>query len=114
MAYGMIVQLPVTGTLGTDDDFDLRVLLERELGAALMRERAGACDRGETEGGRTSVYLTEITDPALALRLVTGVLARQNVLHRATVVLETPCETDPDDTDRTTLWPAQPAPARVA
>ncbi len=114
MAYGMVVQLPVTGAVGTDEDFDLRTLLERELGTALARERAGECDRSETDSGRMSVYLTEVADPPLALRLVTGVLARLNVLHRATVVLETRCETDPDDTDRTILWPVHTAPARVA
>ena len=114
MAHGMIVQLPVTGAFGTDDDFDLRTQLERELGAALVRERVGECGRGEIEGGRMSVYLEAVTDPGAALRVVKDVLARLKQLQRAVVVLETRCEADPDDIDRQTLWPNQHAPARVA
>jgi hypothetical protein len=110
----MIVQLPVTGAFGTDEDFDLRTLLEKELGAALARELAGECDRGEIEDGRMSVYLEAITDPIRALHVVKAVLGQLKVLHRAVVVLETRCEADPDDIVRQTLWPAHPAPVRVA
>jgi len=110
----MIVQLPVTGAFGTDEDFDLRTQLEKELGLALAHERVGECGRGETDGGRMSVYLESIADPIVALRIVKDVLTRLKQLHRATVVLETRCEADPDDIDRQILWPVQHTPARVA
>jgi hypothetical protein len=113
MACGMIVQLPVTGAFGTDEDFDLRTLLEKELGTALAHENAGECGRGETDGGRMSLSL-EATDPIVALRIVKEVLTRCNCLHRAIVVLETRCEADPDDIDRQILWPLHHSPARVA
>ncbi len=114
MAFGMVVQLPVTGAFGTDEEFDLRVALERELGAALARERAGECGRGETENGRMGVHL-EVTDPHQALRIVQDVLTRFKLLHRAVVVLETRSKADPDDIDRQVLWPHHNAgAARVA
>ncbi len=115
MTHEMIVQIPVTGAFGTDADFDLRTQLERELAIALTAELAGECGRGEIEGGRMSVPLTGITDPALALRLVKDVLTQIQILHRATVVLETRSEADPDDIDRQIVWPLHhSAPARVA
>jgi hypothetical protein len=104
MACGIIVQLPVTGTFGTDDDFDLRTQLERELEAALVAERAGECGRGEIEGGRMCVRLEAIADLPRALRVVKDVLARLLVLDRAIVFLETRNEVDPDDIDRQILW----------
>ena len=112
MTLGMIVQLPVTGAFGTDADFDLRTQLERELNAALVAEGAGECGRGETDTGRMSVYLESVSDPNATLRVVKDVLARHKLLSRATVVLETRSEADPDDIDRLTLWPLHAA--RVA
>jgi hypothetical protein len=114
MGRGMIVQLPVTGAFGTDEDFDLRNLLERELGAALAAAQLGECGRGEIEAGRMRVCLEAISDPARALDVVKGVLAGMKLLHRAVVALETRCEADPDETDRQILWPAPPSAARVA
>lgn len=114
MACGLIVQLPVTGAFGTDEDFDLRTQVEKELGAALTQEKVGECGRGETDNGRMSIYLEAIADSAVALRIVKDVLTRLKQLNRATVVLETRCEADPDDIDRQVLWPVQHTPARVA
>jgi hypothetical protein len=115
MACGLIVQLPVTGACGTDEDFDLRTELEKELGIALAHEQLGECGRGETDSGCMSVYLESIADPIVALRVVKDVLMRLKQLQRATVVLETRCEADPDDIDRQTLWPVHHnSPARVA
>ncbi len=114
MALAMIIQLPVTGAYGTDDDFDLRTQLERDLAAALVCGGAGEVDRGEIDGGRMSVFLESVTDPGLTLDVVKDVLARLKQLHRATVVLETNCEADPDDTDREILWPlCHTAPVRI-
>lgn len=115
MACGIIVQLPITGAFGSDEDFDLRNLLERELGKALTLAQAGECGRGEMDNGRMTVCLESITNPVYAFQVVKDVLARLKLLHRAVVALETRCEADPDDIDRQTLWPLHhSAPARVA
>src|SRR5262245_2139798 len=115
MACGIIVQLPVAGAFGSDDDFDLRTLLERELGMALALAQAGECGRGEIADGRMNICLESITDPARTLQVVKDVLARLKLLQRAVVILETRCEADPDDIDRQTLWPLHHAtPVRVA
>ena len=89
MACGLIVQLPVTGAFGTDEDFDLRTQLERELSAALAVAQAGECGRGEIDNGRMSVCLEAVVDPLHTLHIVKDVLARLKHLHRAVVVLET-------------------------
>lgn len=112
MAHEMSVQLAVTGAFGTDADFDLLIQLEREFSSAL-RDRA-ECGRGTIEDGRMFVPLTDVADPPAAFRVVKDVLAHLQVLHRATVVLETRCEADPDDLDRQVLWPPQHAPSCVA
>lgn len=109
MTFGMVVQLPVTGAFGTDEEFDLRTQLERDFGAALVAHCAGECGRGDTDAGRMSIYLEAVTDPNLTLRVVKDVLAQHKLLHRAVVVLETRSEADPDDIDRRTLWPLQAA-----
>jgi hypothetical protein len=115
MACGIIVQLPATGAFGSDEDFDLRTQLERELGAALALAQAGECGRGEIEDGRMNVCLESISDPTSTLQVVKDVLTRLKLLHRAMIVLETRCENDPDDIDRQTLWPLHhSAPVRVA
>lgn len=112
MAHEMFVQLTVTGAFGTDADFDLLVQLEREFSSALCNR--AECGRGTIEDGRMLVPLTDVVDPIEALRAVKDVLAQLKVLHRATVVLETRCEADPDDIDRRVLWPAHAVPSRVA
>ena len=112
MAHEMAVQLAVTGTFGTDADFDLLVLLEREFASAF---RDGTeCGRGVIENGHMLVPLTDVADPVEALRAVKDILTRLQVLHRATVVLETRCEADPDDIDRQILWPLAPFAVRSA
>lgn len=111
MAHEMSVQLAVSGAFGTDDDFDLQIRLERDLTSALVG--LAECGRGEIDGGRMSVPLTDIADPAAALRGVKDVLSRLQLLTRATVVLETRCDLDPDDIDRQILWPLA-TPVRVA
>jgi hypothetical protein len=113
MACGMVVQFPVSGAFGTDADFDLRTLLEQELGRALAWEGAGECGRGTIDNGRMSICLEEVADHVRTLRAVKEVLARLKLLARASVVLETRCDADPDDVDRQLLWPIH-TPARVA
>jgi hypothetical protein len=111
MARALLVQLPANGPFGTDDDFELCARLEHALSAALGA--AGECDRGQIDAGRICVRVEAVADPVEALQAVKDALGRLNVLHRAAVVLETRCATDPDDIDRQPLWPI-PHAARVA
>jgi|GEM_PF-2796470 len=114
MAHAMVVQIPITGAFGTDEDFDLRTQLERELHSTLVAEKAGECGRGEIEDGRMCVCLEAVADPMRTLRIVKDVLARLKNLHRAIVVLETRCDADPDDIERQVLWPLHhPVPVQV-
>lgn len=114
MTHSMVVQIPITGAFGTDDDFDLRTQLECKLHAALVTEDAGECGRGEIEDGRMCVCLEAIADPTRTLRIVKDVLAQLKHLHRAVVVLETRCDADADDIERQVLWPLHhPVPVQV-
>jgi hypothetical protein len=105
MTFGMIVQLPVSVAFGSDEEFDLRVRLERELSAALAEAGAGECAGGEIDTSHLKLHLEAIVDPRSALDVTKAVLARAEVLGRAVVVLETRCEADPDDRDWQVLWP---------
>jgi hypothetical protein len=106
MTYGMIVQLPVTVAFGTDEEFDLRVRLERDLAAALAAARAGECAGGGIDTSHLNLQLEGISDPPAALSVVKGVLAGAGLLGRAVVVLETRSPDDPDDRDLKVLWPS--------
>src|SRR5213082_2502060 len=115
MAFGMIVQLPVSVAFGTDEEFDLRVRLERELAAALAAARAGECAGGGIDTSHLNLHLDNVPDPPAALGVVKDVLARSGLLGRAVVVLETHDPGDPDDRDWQVLWPPNyTGPLRVA
>lgn len=111
MATTIIVQLPVTGAVGTDEDFDLRTHLERELNLALRAEEAGECERSEIDGGWMRLWLVNGVDPGQTLEIVKDVLARDHLLPRAIIALETCHDVDTDDIHREILWPVQPAAA---
>jgi len=106
MTYGMIVQLPVSVAFGTDEEFDLRVQLERELAQALTAARAGECAGGGIDTTHLNLQLEGISDPSAALSVVKGVLTSTGQLSRALVVLETRSPSDPDDREHKVLWPA--------
>ena len=114
MAFGMIVQLPVSVAYGTDEEFDLRVRLERELATALAAAKAGECSGGEIDTSHMNLRLDGIADPVPALAATKEVLARSGLLSRAVVVLETRCESDPDERDCQVLWPPNSGAHRVA
>jgi hypothetical protein len=105
VTYGMLVQLPVSVAFGTDEEFDLRVRLERELAHALTTARAGRCAGGGIDTSHMNLHLEGISDPTLALSVVKEVLGGAGLLGRSVVVLETPCPADPDDRDLQVLWP---------
>jgi hypothetical protein len=109
MTFNLIVRLPVSVPYGTDDEFDLRVRLERELGGALRLTRAGEPAGGEIDTSHLNLAFEAVSDPGRALGAVKEVLARNGLLGRAEVVLETRSADDPDDCDRQVLWPAAPA-----
>ena len=87
MTFGMIVQLPVSVAFGSDEEFDLRIRLERELSAALAEAGAGECAGGEIDTSHLKLHLEAIVDPRSALDVTKAVLARAEVLGRAVVVL---------------------------
>lgn len=105
MTSGLIVQLPVSVPFGTDEEFDLRVRLERELAAALTTVRAGEYAGGEIDTSHMKLRLGGFADPTELLALVKDVLSRHGQLWRATIALETPCAADPDDKDWQVVWP---------
>lgn len=109
MAFGLIVQMPVSVAFGTDEEFDLRCRLERELAGALRATGAGECSGGEIDTSHMKLYLDGVTDTALALDTVKPVLARNGLLNRATVILETCCPNDPDERAWDILWTPQHA-----
>jgi len=113
MACGIVVRLPAASAFGTDEDFDLRNLLERELSALLATRPVAECGRGEIDDGHVSVRLDAVRDRAVAFQIVKDVLLRFRQLDRAVVVLETRSDSDPDDTHAQTLWPVSHA-AQVA
>lgn len=105
MTSGLIVRLPVSVPFGTDDEFDLRVRLEREFAAVLAATGAGEFAGGNIDTTYLSLRLDGVADPTGLLPTVKDVLARNGQLGRATVVLETRCEADPDERDWQILWP---------
>ncbi|MBA4062921.1 MAG: hypothetical protein C0501_04280 [Isosphaera sp.] len=101
MTYAMLLRLPVSVAFGTDEEFDLRVRLERELAAALP----GAGVSGEIGTTHLELRAEEVADPGPALAAAKEVLARSGRLGGAVVLLETPCPADPDDREWRVLWP---------
>jgi hypothetical protein len=101
----MIVRLPVSVAFGTDEEFDLRVRLEKELGTALAESGNGECTGGEIDTSFLKLYLDAFGDPLLALEIAKGVLERAEVLDQSVVILETRLQRDPDDYDWRVLWP---------
>jgi hypothetical protein len=110
MAIGIIVRLPVTVAFGTDEEFDLRVHLEREFAATL----SGAEAAGRIDTDFMTVRLDGVADPDSALRTVKEVLDRNGLLDRAVVMVETPSPLDPDDRDSRVVWPGAAAGWSVA
>lgn len=105
MTSGLIVQLPVSVPFGTDEEFDLRVQLERELATALAGTATGEYAGGEIDTSHMNLRLDAVADPVRVLVVVKEVLARNGQLWRATIVLESRCEADPDDRDWQVVWP---------
>jgi hypothetical protein len=90
---------------GTDEEFDLRVRLERELAAALAPTRAGECAGGGIDTSHMNLHLEGISEPPVALAVVKEVLSAAGLLGRSVIVLETRSAADPDDRDLQVLWP---------
>lgn len=111
MAYDIVVQLPVTVPFGTDEEFDLRVRLQRELAEAFRSGGDGRAVAGEIDADHILLRLEGLDDPQRAFELVRGVLGRGGLLERATVVLESALPNDPDERVSRVLWPPDPAPA---
>lgn len=115
MTVGMIVRIPVTVAFGTDEEFDLRVRLERDLGLALITVGVGECAGGEIDSSHLLLHVAKVADPVSALSVTQDVLARAGLLTRSEIVLETRSKADPDEPIWQVLWPAaQPPVARSA
>lgn len=115
MTAGMIVQLPVTVAFGTDEEFDLRVRLEREFTAALTTAGAGRCESSEIDTSHMKLHLGGVTNPTATLNIAKEVLTRAGLLGRAVITLETRNKLDPDDHTWQVLWPpTQPSVVKSA
>jgi len=114
MTFAMIVRLPISVAFGTDEEFDLRVRLEREFVAALGGAEAGCCVSGEIDASHLHIRLDCIEDVPLAFTAAKEVLNRAGLLARAVVTLETPCAADADDRDTEVLWPPTTSAVSVA
>lgn len=114
MTAGMIVRLPVSVAFGSDEEFDLRVRLERELAAALSEVGAGRCAGGEIDASHMNIHLSDVTDATLVLQTVKDVLTRSGLQGRAVVLRETYSKSDPDDRDWQVIWSGPAAVARSA
>jgi uncharacterized protein (TIGR03067 family) len=69
-----VVQFLVQG-MGTDEDFERRIALEKLLGEALTRAGLGSCDGGDGGSGTMNVFLG-ITDPPAARQLILQLLTQ--------------------------------------
>ena len=105
MTNSMIVQLPVSVAFGTDEEFDLRVRLERELSIALAATGAGECSGSGIDTSHMNFHLDGVSNPAAALEVVKDVLSTSGQLARSVIALETRPDADPDDCDLQVLWP---------
>ncbi|HSQ56227.1 MAG TPA: hypothetical protein VLM40_10845 [Gemmata sp.] len=105
MVFGIKVQLPVSVAFGTNEEFDLRVRLEGELGKALTEAGAGECVGGEIDTSHLRLYIETSSDPQHALVVTKRVLAEAEVLDLSFIILETSSPSDPDDRDWRVLWP---------
>ncbi len=111
MTFDVVVRLPVSVPYGTDEDFDLRVLLEGELASSLRTLGMEQSVCGEIDTSHLNLRLDGIAEPVKVLVGTMGVLIRHGVLDRAVVLLETPSQDDPDERNSVVLWSGSDASA---
>jgi len=114
MACNMLIQLPVTVPFGTDEEFDLRVRLQRELSEALARAGMRCPVSGEIDAEHINLWFDGTDDAERMFGLVKPVLAAAGLLDRAVVILESPSPYDPDEQVSWVLWPPDHAEALPA
>src|SRR5262249_12118012 len=92
--------------MGTDEDFDRRVGLERLLGGALEGAGLGSCDGGDGGSGTMNVFLV-ISDPPAARQVILQTLREEGELDDLVIVHTGRREEAGEDDDgvETVWWP---------
>lgn len=104
MVHSMIVQLPITGRWGTDEEMNLRHQLEAvfqsELGAL------GDVSGGDIGSGNMNIFIEQVPDLDPALQCVKGVLTQHAVLDKAVIQVTTFQNPDDDEpVEERVVWP---------
>jgi len=103
VSHSVTVQFLVQG-MGTDEDFDHRVELEKLLGDALHKARNGSCSGGDGGSGTMNVFL-EINDPEKAQRTILKTLEAAGFLDDLIVAHTVHNEEAEDETETEVWWP---------
>jgi hypothetical protein len=104
MIHDMIVQLPITGHWGTDEEMDLRHQLEEEFQQELGG--LGSVDGGDIGSGNMNVFIYRIPEFPPALERVKAVLTRHALLDKAVIERSTfQNEGDDEPSEEVVVWP---------
>ena len=88
----MIVQFPIEGAFGTDQDVQNRSELENSLGDALESSNLGSCDGGDIGSGNCNIFLY-VHDVKRAFPVVKEVVLAHGNINDALIVHD-PSEVD--------------------
>ncbi|MBI1914524.1 MAG: hypothetical protein HYS12_07270 [Planctomycetes bacterium] len=104
---GMIIQLPLTGFWGTDDEMSARDNLAEALEVLFQRSGLGAFDGTDCGSGTTNLFTYGIA-PAnwdRAVEMVLSQLRQRHLSERAIIVKSLPDEPDDGSEKWIVVWP---------
>jgi uncharacterized protein (TIGR03067 family) len=102
VTHSVTVQFLVQG-MGSDEDFERRVELERVLGDALAAANNGECTGGDGGSGTMNVFLT-VSDPERGRATILRALEKSGALDEVVVAHHADREED-EDADEEVWWP---------